>query len=282
MLDQAFPDAALVLLGHGTTLNEDSAAPVLQHAATLRRKKCFAEVREAFWKQSPQVLDVLATLATPRVFIVPFFISEGYFSESAIPKGLGFGDGTPGFGRVRSHGSQKLFYCRPVGTDDRMTDVLLDRALEVVQTFPFPRAPKPADLTLIIAGHGTGQNENSRKSIERQAELVRARNLYAAVHAVFLEEDPRIPEAFHLAQTKNIVVVPFFISDGLHARQDIPVLLGQPARLVQERLQKGLPTWRNPTELRGKRLWYAPSVGTDPKMTDVILDRVREALRFEV
>ena len=43
-----FGDAALVVLGHGTEQNADSAAPVYQHAAELRRRKIFAEVREAF------------------------------------------------------------------------------------------------------------------------------------------------------------------------------------------------------------------------------------------
>ena len=50
-----FSDAALVVLGHGTDLNAASAAPVFQHAAELRRRHLFAEVREAFWKQEPQI-----------------------------------------------------------------------------------------------------------------------------------------------------------------------------------------------------------------------------------
>ena len=86
----SFADAALIVLGHGTTLNDQSAAPVLQHAAELRRRKIFAEVREAFWKQEPQIKTVLAEITAPRVFIVPFFISEGYFSTDVIPKDLGF------------------------------------------------------------------------------------------------------------------------------------------------------------------------------------------------
>ena len=86
----SFADAALIVLGHGTTLNDQSAAPVRQHAAELRRRKIFAEVREAFWKQEPQIKTVLAGLTAPRVFIVPFFISEGYFSTEIIPKELGF------------------------------------------------------------------------------------------------------------------------------------------------------------------------------------------------
>ena len=90
MNGENFSRAALVLLGHGTTLNDQSAAPVLQHAAELRRRQIFAEVREAFWKQEPHVKKVLAAITAPRVFIVPFFISEGYFSTGIIPQELGF------------------------------------------------------------------------------------------------------------------------------------------------------------------------------------------------
>jgi sirohydrochlorin cobaltochelatase len=71
-------------------------------------------------------------------------------------------------------------------------------------------------------------------------------------------------------------MVPFFISDGLHSHEDIPVLLGEPPEVVRERFRQGQPTWRNPTERRGKRVWYAKGVGTEPLLADVILERVRE------
>ena len=90
MNGEDFSDAALVVLGHGTTQNAGSAAPVYQHAAELRRRNIFAAVREAFWKQDPQIKTVLAGLSAPRVFIVPLFISEGYFSDEVIPRELGF------------------------------------------------------------------------------------------------------------------------------------------------------------------------------------------------
>jgi len=273
-----FSDAVLVLLGHGSTVNAESGAPVCLQAAELRRRKCFAEVREAFWRQAPQVKQVLSELTAARVFVVPLFISEGYFSEATIPGELGFGGGGPGhFSRVQQRGAQKLFYCKPLGTHDRMTSVLLARAREIVEKFPFPRPPKPEDTTLFIAGHGTEQNLNSRKAIERQADLIRALGLYAGVHGVFLEEEPRIGECYQMAQTRNMVIVPFFISDGMHAREDIPVLLGEAERVVQQRLQRGLPTWRNPTERKGKLVWYATSVGSEPQLAEVILDLVREA-----
>jgi sirohydrochlorin cobaltochelatase len=273
-----FSDAALVLAGHGSTLNANSAAPVRQHAAELRRRGIFAQVREAFWKQEPHLAEVMRGVFAPRVFVVPLFISDGYFTGEVIPRELGFcRKGESQFSRVQQRGGQTWFYCGPVGTHPRMTEVLLARAREIVEQFPFPRAPKPAETTLFIAGHGTDRNENSRKAIERQVDWIRARNLFAQVHAVFLEEDPRIGDCYKLAQTKNMVVVPFFISDGLHSVEDIPVMLGAPGAVVRERLQQGRPTWRNPTEREGRRLWYAAGVGSEPLMAEVILERVRES-----
>lgn len=272
-----FSDAALVVLGHGSTKNADSSAPVFQHAAELRQRKIFAEVREAFWKQEPQIKKVLAEISAPRVFIVPLFISEGYFGENVIPQALGFQLTADPRSRFTVHGSRFTHYCRAIGTHDRMTNVLLARAHEVVKQFPFPREPKAKDITLFIAGHGTEQNENSRQAIDRQVELIRARNEFANVHAVFMDEEPRIGNCYALTQTKNIVVVPFFVSDGMHVQEDIPVLLGEPERIVRDRLAAGQPTWRNPTERNGKLVWYSRSVGTEPMIANVILERVREA-----
>ena len=271
MDNEDFSQDALVLFGHGTELNENSAAPVRQHAAELRRRNIFGGVHEAFWKQEPQIKKVLAEISAPRIFIAPLFISEGYFAGQIIPRELGFEGRT----KLKTENSE-ILYCAPVGTHDSMTQVILARAEGIVKAFPFPRAPKPAETTLFIAGHGTEKNENSRKPIERQVELIRARQIYADVHAIFLEEAPRIPECYALARAKNLVVVPFFISDGLHTQEDIPVLLGETKKNVTLRLASSQPVWRNPTERDGKLVWYSPAVGTEPGMVDVILERVRE------
>lgn len=281
-VSENFSDAALVLVGHGSTLNADSAAPTYQHADELRRRKIFAQVQETFWKQEPYLAQVLRGIFAPRVFIVPLFISEGYFTEEVIPRELGFDVqrsmlGVRCFPLIEKRGEQTFFYCGPVGTHDSMTNVLLARAEEVVAKFPFPRQPKPREITLFIAGHGTSNNENSRKAIEHQVELIRALNVYADVHPVFMEEEPRIADCYKLAQTKNIVMVPFFISDGLHSFEDIPVMLGEPQKTVQDRFKAGQPTWRNPTEKNGKHVWYSASIGNEPHIADVILQRVQEA-----
>jgi sirohydrochlorin cobaltochelatase len=101
-------------------------------------------------------------------------------------------------------------------------------------------------------------------------------NRYAETHAVFMEESPRIGDCYTMTACRDLVMVPFFISDGLHSFEDIPVLLGEPERAVQDRLRQGAPTWRNPTERRGKRSWYTPAIGGAPLLAEVILERARE------
>jgi sirohydrochlorin cobaltochelatase len=275
-----FRDAALVLVGHGSTRNADSSAPTYQHGDELRRRNLFGQVIECFWKLEPNIAGVLRGVFASKVFIVPVFISEGYFTEEVIPRELGFcQNGQTDFERVQQRGGQTLYYCGPVGTHDSMTEVILRRAREVVEKFPFPRAPKPKETSLFIAGHGTGNNENSRKAIERQVELIRGLGLYAEVNPVFMEEEPRVGDCYKMASVKNVVMVPFFISDGLHSMEDIPVMLGEAERVVQERLKNHQPTWRNPTEKNGKMVWYTAGIGTEPHIADVILERVRDAAR---
>src|SRR5204863_1805911 len=78
--------SALVLAGHGSTLNPDSAQPTHEHADTIRRRGLFAEVVCSFWKEEPSLREVLRMIDSPEVYIVPNFISEGYFTQEVIPR----------------------------------------------------------------------------------------------------------------------------------------------------------------------------------------------------
>ncbi len=275
-----FADATLVLIGHGSTLNAESADPTIFHADGLRRRGVFAEVLTGFWKEHPTLAGVLRGAFTPRVFVVPLFISDGYFTEQVIPRELGFcRNGQTDFPRVQERDGQRFHYCGPVGTHARMAEVILARAREVVERFPGSPAERPpaeSETALFIAGHGTGNNENSRKAIEQQAAKIASMGRYAETYSVFMEEAPKIGDCFAMAAASNLVMVPFFISDGLHSYEDIPVMLGEPEVEVQARLKSGRPTFPNPGNRQGKRIWYSQGIGTEPLLADVILERVRE------
>ena len=272
-----FSNDALVLIAHGSTVNAQSSAPTRRLAEELRAQNIFAEVACAFNLEEPKIDDVPKLVSAQRIFIVPVTISEGHFTEKTIPHRLGLAAaGELEYERIQQRDRRTLIYCHPIGTHASMTDVLLTRARAIVEQHPFPRAPKPAETALFIAGHGTEINANSRKAIEAQVEAIRARGEYADVQPVFMEEAPFIADCFTATEAPHIVMVPFFIADGLHTVEDIPVLLGESAARVKKRLTAGQPTWRNPTERKGRLVWYTEAIGSEPGLVAVILERADE------
>jgi len=90
----------------------------------------------------------------------------------------------------------------------------------------WPGTPPPHETSLVIVAHGTGLNENSAVAAKRQVVAIRDRGIYQEVVAAFMEEEPEISQWANLTTQPYVVIVPFFISDGLHSYHDIPVLLG--------------------------------------------------------
>jgi len=254
-------DAALLLLGHGSTLNADSSAPTYQHSEEIRRRGVFAEVHVGFWKEEPNFRQSLRQTSCRTVYVVPNFISSGYFTEQIIPRELGL------TGPITRIGEQDVYYCQPVGLSPVMTEVLLKRAREVVAASAEPCDPK--STCLFICGHGTSMNDNSTKIIHEQAAIIRARGLFADCQGVLMEQRPFVKDWRDLTDCPNVIVVPFFISDGLHSYEDIPVLLG----LTHNMREKG---FTNPHREGARWLWYASAIGTDAGIADVVLDLVTQ------
>jgi sirohydrochlorin cobaltochelatase len=74
------------------------------------------------------------------------------------------------------------------------------------------------------------------------------------------------------------VVVPFFISDGLHSYEDIPVLLGIANERTISPAARGEVFRCNPYSIDGRALFYAPSIGTDSGFADIIIE---QATKFD-
>ena len=273
-------DAALLIVAHGSTVNPDSSAPTLAHAAEIRRRKVFANVECAFWKEEPSLRDALF-LFDPElireIYVVPNFISEGYFTQTVVPRELELD------GPITKRSNEQVWkYCEPVGNHPLMTELLLKRARDVA-----PNA-SPAETALLIVAHGTDLNENSAVAAKREAEKIRELGKYAAVLNVYMEEAPLVSDWQKLTETPNVVVVPFFISDGLHSYEDIPRLLGMVVPAGVDRGQPGSPPpatahgeifRENPYAIDGRNLFYAPSIGTDSGVVDIIIEQANAAAK---
>ena len=264
--------AALLIVAHGSTVNPDSSAPTLAHAAEIRRRKIFADVACAFWKEEPSLRDALFFFdpeSIGEVCVVPNFISEGYFTQTVIPRELELNGQTT----KRSNG-QIWKYCEPVGNHPMMTELLLKRARDITPDVD------SAETSLLIVAHGTDLNDNSAVAAKREVEKIRALGKYADVQNVYMEEAPLVADWKKLTDTPNVVVVPFFVSDGLHSYEDIPVLLGiaKEGGTTAATGDAGEIFRRNPYQIDQRSLFYAASIGTDPGFADVILD---QAASFE-
>ena len=249
---------ALLIVGHGSTVNPDSSTPTWRHAREIRRRGIFADVQCAFWKEEPSLRDARFFFPDDtigEVFVVPNFISEGYFTQTVIPRELELTDPIT----TRANG-QVWIYCEPVGNNPLVTELLSARAHEIA-----PNAER-TETTLLIVAHGTELNDNSAVAAKREAERIRARGEFATVANAYMEESPLIAEWDQLANAPNVIVVPFFIADGLHSYEDIPKLLGIECT--------GMDVFRkNPHQVRGRSLYYGKAIGTDPRFADVIIEQ---------
>jgi sirohydrochlorin cobaltochelatase len=266
---------ALVIVGHGSHRNPASDAPAFGHADRIRETDAFEEVREAFWKEEPSPREVLRIVDSEEVYVVPLFVSEGYFTEQVIPRELRLEGWDPDLwdsdGTSAAHAtltdadtSKTVHYTGPVGTHDAMTDVIVRRAESVTGDPDVGR-----EFGLAVVGHGTKRNENSAKAIRYHADRVHERDRFAEVRPLYMDEEPEIDDVADHFDTEDVVVVPLFIADGYHTREDIPEDMG-----LTDDHRTG---WDTPATVEGHRIWYAGAVGTEPLMADVVLERAADA-----
>jgi siroheme synthase-like protein len=230
-------ERSLVLLAHGSEKDAGARMAVEEHAERLRERAVFGRVAVGFWKHPPSFLEALSACAGTPVTVVPLFMAEGFYTAEVIPREVA--TLTP----IAGLKAQPVTIARPIGTHERMADAIVARAREAGAT--------PAD-TLVVLGHGTPRNPRSGDSTYEQAARIRGRGEFASVVELFLDQEPSLAEVRGIARTSRAVIVPFFLTDGWHAGQQVPSELA--------------------SEVRSGRVIYAEAAGTHALVTEVILD----------
>ena len=244
---------ALVIVGHGSHLNEDSSLPVYEHAQHIRESGEFDEVVECFWKEEPSMRHVLDTVESDEVYVVPAFISEGYFTQQVIPRELGLE------GPVTRKGFRTVRYAGPLGTFEGMPEVILERTQDLM------RGKEVSGRTaLVLLGHGTDLNKSSGGVIYLNAGRIRERGIYDLVEVGFLDQEPEIGEVVANVEAENVILIPVFIAEGWHTRETIPEDLGLTGEVAVR---------------EDKTIFYGAPVGTHPSMANLIVARARETER---
>ncbi len=197
----------MILVAHGDRGGEGANGALHAQAERLSRTVCGRDVVVGLLNGHPSLEDAVARVRhCARVDVFPLLMSEGYFTDTVIPSRLD--PGAP---------AERFVLHRPLGCAQALTSLVEDEALAGALKLGF----SPKDVTVLLAGHGAKSNTRARLAIEVHADRLRHRAVFGRIDTTYLEEPPFLADAL-AGLTGPTVVVGMFISDGLHAAEDVP------------------------------------------------------------
>lgn len=233
---------SLVIVGHGSSVSDGAHEAALQHAMTLRQSHRYGTVEVRFLAKETESAD----LPEGEIFLLPFFMSDGFFVKKRIPEAYGLTDGR------RREETRQLFLCDALGVDPELADILIKMAEEACTE----RGWRPAQTDLVLIAHGSEKSTASQEATLLQQRTVDARNRFRAVQAAFLNQAPRLPDKLEqLGRSAGpVVIVGLFAAEGPHATEDVPAEIAR---------------WRETAE-KTMEVCYAGVVGVRPEIVKLI------------
>jgi len=254
---------AILVIGYGSSL--PYASQTLEAQATrlrqLQKTPAYTAYDRVNQPDIPTAVRHLAADGAEETAVIPFFIADGVITREHLPAKLGlpqYGDGT-----VQVGGRPIDFrFGRAVGSDPRVAEIMQKRAAEAGAT---------SASGLLIIGHGSVARENAAVT-EEVAGRLRAAG-YSHTEIGYNEYcDPSIEEALEKlvkAGVPQITVLPLFIASGLHLKEEIPAKLGLPAGKTHGTVVRNG---------RAVPLVYAPAIGSDPLLAEIMADEAAQLL----
>jgi sirohydrochlorin cobaltochelatase len=244
---------ALVLAAHGSHISPHTAGLVWSYTDQLRAQGVADEITATFWKETPSLHQVLNTIVSDQIVVVPMFTAAGYFSSQVVPAEMGLE------GEITHHAGRTIYYTRTIGEHRSLTQVVRQRIEDVLNV----QKLDPQHIAVALIGHGTSRSPESRDATRQQVEALRARDWAAEVVDVYLDDSPYIPSIYTRTQSPVIIAVPFFLAPGSHVTRDVPAALGiEPGQM--------------PAQVNGRQVYYTAPVGTDEVICRVILELARD------
>ena len=247
------PGRAVLLAAHGSRRQVQAGSMVQEHARRLQAEYGFQEVAVAFRQGEPSFSEVMDSIASREVTVVPFFSSDGYFSRTVLPRELALN---------RRYSRLRVQFTDPVGTHPRIPTLVKRRTREIFRRYHL----EPEGTALLIVGHGTRRHAASRSSTLKLVNHLEGAAVCANIQPAFLDEPPLLEAAFHDLTQAAIVVVPFFMGESYHVLEDIPRRLGW-----EESVSEGFPA---ESVRDGRRVIVDRAVGLDPELTTVVAELV--------
>lgn len=246
---------SVILVGHGSARHPESAQPIRDLAAALKRSHGW-DTHAVFMKQAPFLDQAFERVAAPVVVVVPVFAGKGYYTDQLIPRAMTL------TGPITRRDGRVIHYTPPAGTHPRIPGLMACRAAGVAQQ----SGSAFEECALLLLAHGSARPGGSGETPRAIADAIRAMDCFAEVALAFLEQEPFATNWPALVTRREVVALPLLVAQGMHASQDIPPLFG---------LQSGQT---GPVEAHGHRIRLAAGLGAEPELVDIVAEMVTAAL----
>jgi sirohydrochlorin cobaltochelatase len=251
-----------MIIGHGSRYSYNKW--IMEEQKRRLEERGFDNIYIGFNETTyPLVNDALCEMASEGidyVVAVPFFVASGLHITRDIPGKLGIPPGASG-GCADVNGMKiEIKYEQPFGNDPALADILSERIDEL--------SGGKGKRSIMVVGHGSRLPHN-KDTVTFQAEKLREKG-YADVHCAFNEfDEPRVEDVFDELVSNGsdeVIVLPLFISLGAHLKHDIPGKI---------RLEDGMSEDTFVLDGRSITVRYAEPIGSDPRLTDIIAEKIR-------
>ncbi len=242
--------AALVLAAHGSALDLAANTRVADLARRVAGRLGLEESSAAFHCGEPRFDEVLDCLAADEVVVIPFFTSEGHYSDKVLPEQLA---------KNHRYPEVALRTTVPVGLHPEI-GVLVSHRLTLLR-----RRFSLGSARVAILAHGTRRHSGSRRSAEALSERL-AESEHVPAKAFFFDEDPLLEEIEEFCRGFSVLAVPFLIGGGRHTRVDLARRLGFPGEVGEEPVAAERP---------GGSLVLDRALGLDPGLERILIDLAR-------
>ena len=244
--------AGLLLVGHGAHTVPGATRALADHARALAERSLFAAVGAGFLKGTPPAEAALDALSLSRVYVVPCFMSDGYFVRTVVPERLGL------TGAVTSRRGREIRYCAPLGTAPALAALVAQRLESAVADERLALD----SVEVVIVGHGSSSNPASAEATEALAARVAEQSPVRAIHTAYLDQGPTLEDVVARLTGRTLVVAGLFAADGRHADEDVRRRLG----FVAGAFRAVRPD--------GRRVLYTGAIGADPAVAELVIERV--------
>ena len=199
------------------------------HAGRLERRSGVDEVQTATYEQEPvrELRAEFEQLSAETVYAVPMCAAHDHQTLTDIPAALSSLSGT-------------VHYCEPIGQSGAVTDVIEERAADLVTP--------GSDATLIIVGFGSSSKPHQRETARYHAARLSEQSAYNSVLTCYLLQNPAVECVRYNVRTSRAVAVPMFVSRTDATESHIPDAL----------------------ELQRGGIEYGAPFGEHPRITDAI------------